>query len=187
MKLKEFLFSNKYGSLRYKISYFFHSKIPFISPGWNTYCNPWYHWWKVRKYFKQPDSHFYCGKITWFFGLPCRHDYYNRILDIHFSALGWKDKWYTPRHEWDPYIAITIFRKWQLIWTFNWADENDNDSITRSMATWEAILDFSYYNKSMKWVVNNHIWGSGIGKDSHNIYITPNLTQEGQRKAVYES
>lgn len=36
MNVKEYLTSKKYGSLRYKLSYFFHSKIPFLSPGWNS-------------------------------------------------------------------------------------------------------------------------------------------------------
>lgn len=121
MNFKEFMFSKKYGSLRYKLSYFFHSKIPFISKGWNEYNNPWYVWWKCRKYFKKPKWRlFNCGKIEWFFGLPCRHDYYNRILDIKFSSLGWKDKYNSPRHEWDPYINIVFLRKWQIFWIFTY-------------------------------------------------------------------
>lgn len=31
MNVKEYLTSKKYGSLRYKLSYFFHSKIPFLA------------------------------------------------------------------------------------------------------------------------------------------------------------
>lgn len=120
MNLKEYLFSKKYGSLRYWVSYFFHSKIPFISPGWNEYKNPWYHWWKAREYFKRPEAHFLFRKRFWTFGLPARRDYYNPVVDIGFHALGWKDKWDSPRHEWDPMIYITFFRTWHLLWIFNW-------------------------------------------------------------------
>lgn len=108
MNLKEYLFSKKYGSLRYRVSYFFHSKIPFISPGWNEYRNPWYYWWKAREYFKRPKAHFLFRKRFWTFGLPIRRDYYNPVIDIGFHALGWKDKWDSPRHEWDPMICITF-------------------------------------------------------------------------------
>lgn len=55
------------------------------------------------------------------FGLPARRDYYNPVIDIGFHALGWKDKWDSPRHEWDPMICITFFRTWHLLWIFNWA------------------------------------------------------------------
>lgn len=87
MNVKEYLTSKKYGSLRYKLSYFFHSKIPFLSPGWNEYRNPWYHWWKARKYFKRPRPTFYLERT---FGLPIRRDYYSPVIGFH--ALGWKDK-----------------------------------------------------------------------------------------------
>lgn len=176
MNFKEFLTSKKYGSLHYKLSYFFHNRIPFLSPGWNEYHNPWYIWWKCRKHFKKPK---WClvrkGRIAWFFGLPCRRDYYNRIFDIHLSALGWKDKFDSPRHEWDPYIAITFLRKWQLCWWFTYIKKGDKDSKTRNLATWEAMLDYLYYGRSIDYCRNNHIWRSGVGKDCHLIYINDNL------------
>lgn len=173
MTLKEKLFSKKYGSLRYKLSYFFDSKIPFISKNWNEYRNPFYHWWKARKYFKRPKAHFRAGKITWFFGFPCNKKYLNLILDIRFSALGWKNKYYDFRHEWDPYISIVFFRKWQLLWIFNWYDKKDENSSTRSMATWEAILDHIYGNYTIKQCIKRHVWGNL--KDDTKITIHLNL------------
>lgn len=160
MILKEKLFSKKYGSLYYRLSYFFKRKIPFISRLWNEYHNPWYHWWKTRKYFKKPNAHFYKGKVRWFFGFPIKDKYLNPIIDIRFNALGWKSKYDSPRHEWDPYISIVFFRKWQLLWIFNWIDKEDKYSNTRSMATWEAMLDYLYYNKSLEYCRKNHIWGT---------------------------
>lgn len=179
MNVKEYLTSKKYGSLRYKLSYFFHSKIPFLSPGWNEYRNPWYHWWKARKYFKRPKAHFLFRKNFWTFGLPIRRDYYSPVIDIGFHALGWKDKWDSPRHEWDPMICITFFRTWHLLWIFNWATKHKKDSITGSMATWEAILDYTRYDKSLSYVVDNHIWS--YDRDGEKVYISivPNMTREG--------
>lgn len=157
MKIKEYLFSKKYGSLQYKLSYFLHYKIPF-SKGWNEHHNPLYHWWKAKKYFKFPNIHFYSGKIKWFFGFPIKKEYLNRILDIRLSSLGYKTKWDEFRHEWDPYISIVLFRKWQLLLVFNWINDDENSNV-RSMATWEALLDHIYYNKSITECINTHIWG----------------------------
>lgn len=187
MNVKEYLTSKKYGSLRYKLSYFFHSKIPFLSPGWNEYRNPWYHWWKARKYFKRPKAHFLFRKNFWTFGLPIRRDYYSPVIDIGFHALGWKDKWDSPRHEWDPMICITFFRTWHLLWIFNWATKHKKDSITGSMATWEAILNYTRYDKSLSYVVDNHIWS--YDRDSEKVYISivPNMTREGLNKYSDES
>lgn len=187
MNVKEYLTSKKYGSLRYKLSYFFHSKIPFLSPGWNEYRNPWYHWWKARKYFKRPKAHFLFRKNFWTFGLPIRRDYYSPVIDIGFHALGWKDKWDSPRHEWDPMICITFFRTWHLLWIFNWATKHKKDSITGSMATWEAILDYTRYDKSLSYVVDNHIWS--YDRDGEKVYISivPNMTREGLNKYSDES
>lgn len=182
MNLKEYLFSKKYGSLRYQVSYFFHSKIPFISPGWNEYRNPWYHWWKAREYFKRPKAHFLFRKRFWTFGLPIRRDYYNPVIDIGFHALGWKDKWDSPRHEWDPMICITFFRTWHLLWIFNWAVKEEKNSFTRSMATWEAILDYSRYNKSIDQVVDNHVWSYEENGEKKYITIIPNMTRKGLQK-----
>lgn len=184
MNVKEYLTSKKYGSLRYKLSYFFHSKIPFLSPGWNEYRNPWYHWWKARKYFKRPRPTFYLERT---FGLPIRRDYYSPVIDIGFHALGWKDKWDSPRHEWDPMICITFFRTWHLLWIFNWATKHKKDSITGSMATWEAILDYTRYDKSLSYVVDNHIWS--YDRDGEKVYISivPNMTREGLNKYSDES
>lgn len=49
-----------------------------------------YVWWKCKDWFQRPYCHIYCGKKIWFFGLPITDRYYNRILDIRFSAVGWK-------------------------------------------------------------------------------------------------
>lgn len=143
---------------------------------WNEYNNPFYYWWKARKYFKRPKIHFIYGKNVWFFGLPVRRDYYNPVISIRSESLGWKWKYDEVRHEWDPYIQICLFRKYHLIWIFNWVNKKDEYSNTRSMATWEAILDYLYNGKTIEECINNHRWiGKWGEKDEYEITIEPNL------------
>ncbi len=143
----------------------------------NEYHNPLMPWWKVRKIFKRPKCHFIYGKNIWFFGMYARRDYYNPIIHINSSALGWKWKYDMVRHEWDPYINITFFRKWHLIWIFNWCDKKDEQSKTRSMATWEAILDYLYNNKTLEECINSHIW-SKVEGESEDITIHKNIREK---------
>ena len=126
----------------------------------NECYNPFYHWWKVRKEFKRPHAHLHTGKIIRLYGMPIRDEFYNKFLDIKFSSLGWKDKYNHPEHEWDPYISIIFFNKFQLLWTFNWTKKNNANSYTRSMATWEAILDRLYFHKSLEECIEDNIWGT---------------------------
>ena len=148
---------------------------------WNEYRNPFYYYWRVRKLFKRPKCHLMRGKNIWFFGLCIRKECYNPILSIKLKGLGWKTKWDEYRHEWDPYIQIRFFRKWDLIWVFNWIDKNDEYSSTRSMATWEAILGYLYEKKDLKQCIDNNQWLSSGDRDNA-ITITPydNLTKLGK-------
>lgn len=143
----------------------------------NEYNNPLYYWWKVRKIFKRPRMHLYIGKRTWFFGMPILDEYYNPIISFNISGLGWKTKYSMVRHEWDPYINIRFFRKWDVIIIFNWVSKHDPNSGIRSMATWEAILDYLYNKKSLRDCIFEHRWGS---KDSRDKVVTikPNIKEK---------
>ncbi len=179
MTLKEFLFSKKYNSLYYRIHYFCKYSIPFISPGWYEYRFPYHHWWKARKIFKRPRIHFIFSKRKmWFYGLPICDKYYNKVLDIRMSVLGYKWKYGSPRHEWDPYISVILFNKYHFLWVFNWVSKLDKDSTTSSMATWEAILDYLYNKIPVDKLVAYHTWSSGIGKDTYDITIRNNMKNE---------
>lgn len=137
---------------------------------WNQYHNPLYYWWKVRKEFKRPKCHFIYGKDLWFFGLYINKNFYNKFIHFRMSGLGWKWKYDEVRHEWDPYIQIVFLRKYHLIWVFNWINPKDKDSYTRSMATWEAILQRIYCKDDLHECIKNNIWGN---KDEF-ITIIPN-------------
>lgn len=154
------------------------SKIRTFIKHWNEYNNPFYVWWKCKDWFLSPSCHIYCGKKTWFFGLPITDRYYNKILDIRFSAVGWKWKYERIEHEWDPYIAITLFKKWQLIFIFNYVVKKDKNSGTRNIATWEAMLDIVYNNKSLCQAVNGHQWYKCPDK-KEVITIKNNLSYDG--------
>lgn len=150
------------------ILYFRYSTV--FSKYWREYHFPLYQWYKARDKFKKPNCHFSCGKPEWFFGWPIRKEYINPIIDIRSSSLGWKSKYDSPRHEWDPYIAITFFRKYRIMWMWNYITD-DNDAV-RSMATWEAMLDYLYFNRTIDWVKENHVWEN---HDKSEIRIDKNL------------
>ena len=140
---------------------------------WNQYHNPYYYWWRVRAYFKRPRVHLaHAGKTTWFYGLPIMNEYYKKILDIRLLGLGWKTKYDEVRHEWDPYLAITILRRYQIIWVWNWIDVKDEHSHVRSIATWEAILDVLYSHVPAQEVESHHQWFASV--DSSKIISIKN-------------
>lgn len=114
---------------------------------WSIYKNPYHYWWQVRKYWKIPKIHLaHIGKITWWYGLPCRTDYYSKYLDIRSSGVGFKHKYDDIRFEWDPYLCFTLFRKWQLIFIWNfypYFTKYNSHLCLESEATWEAILEMT--------------------------------------------
>ena len=173
LSIKEFLFSKKYKSIYWYLSYFFGYRMPF-SKGWNEYRNPLYHWWKMRKYFKRPKIHFFTRKYFYTFGCPARRDWYNPIISFHTTAVGWKEKYDTPRFEWNPMVQIVFFRKYHLVWYICWNKKSSNfDEVTKNQATWEALLGMLYFNQTIKQARNSNVWESERGK----IYIDSNLTK----------
>lgn len=142
-----------------KLKYFFKYNIPFVGH-WNHIHNPYYPWYKARKYFKRPRCKVTIGKKEWFYGFPfdC---WLNKIIDIRFSSLGWKDKYDSPRHEWNPYIAITFFNKWWIVFTFGYFDY---DTSTRNDATYEAMLDYLFYDIPLDELVGRHTWEKSTGE-----------------------
>lgn len=121
----------------------------------NEYRNPYYWWWKVRKYWKRPKMHLaHVGKITWWYGLPCNTELYNKYFSVKLMGLGWKNKHDAACFEWNPYLCFTLFRKWQLIfmWSFRphfiKSDSNFHGTIENEL-TWEAIVEMVWKNKTV--------------------------------------
>lgn len=103
--------------------------------------NPLRTWWKVRKWFRIPKPSIYFGHII--SGLPCELP--DKWIKLHSYDVTWKDKYDSPRFEFTPQINLELFKKYQLLLTFQ---TNNND------VQWETILDIVYYNKSLKDAIN---------------------------------
>lgn len=67
-----------------------------------------------------------------------------KILEINSYDLMWKDKWNSPRHEFNPRINISIFNRLHIYIYFTVNDDSMTD-----MVYWEAALYWLYYRKSL--------------------------------------
>lgn len=94
----------------------------------------------VKKYFRNIKP-----KFQWEFGKRRKA----KILELNAFNLTWKDKWNSPRHEYNPRIFFSLFNYIHLYieWTLG-------DSI-EDMVYWEAILDWIYYDKSLQEACTN--------------------------------
>lgn len=153
-----------------KLTRWFKFERPFCKT-WNEYRNPFYVWWKCRKVFKFPYVHLYVGRVTWFFGMPITRDIYNRVIDFRMSAVGWKLKYDSVVHEWDPYIVLTFFRKWQIMLVFNYVVKGDKMSAFRNIETWEAMLEMIHNKYTIDEVTKQHT----LQDNKELITITNNL------------
>ena len=137
---------------------------------WNEYKNPFYYWWKVRKLFKFKYK-LYVGEYHWSFG-----DYIRESpVALRFIALGWKTKYGSFRHEWNPCIYFKFF-KWQIRFIIG--------PIKEGTWYWETILDWVYNNGKLTFAecVNNNTWGSlSKGDAKNNVFLDNLLTKKGKK------
>ena len=83
-------------------------------------------------------------------------------IKFKITGLGWKDKYETPRHEWDPSFIIYFF-KWQFC--IFWRAPSINKF--RDDLYWEMILWYLYYsNKDIKRAEETWGWVDGVTKES---------------------
>lgn len=66
-----------------------------------------------------------------------------------------------------------------MIFIFNYITKDDEDSSTRNIATWEAMLDMVYNNKTLYQVVNRHQWCKSVDNRKEVITIKDNLSYDG--------
>jgi len=80
-------------------------------------------------------------------------------IKVYWHGLGWKDKFDTPRHEWNPAFYIFVFH-WQFV--IHWTEPNDfSDSY------WEQILWYIVYsNKDIKKAEETWPWTNMNTKQS---------------------
>lgn len=94
----------------------------------------------VKKYFRDIKP-----KFQWYFGKRNKA----KILEINSFDLTWKDKWNSPRHEFNPHIFFSLFNYIHLYVEWTLGDSMED------MVYWEAILDWMYYGKSLQEACTN--------------------------------
>lgn len=96
---------------------------------------------KVKKYFRPLKPRF-----QWSFGYS---KWKPIILEFNLFDVTWKDKYNSPRHEYNPRLILSLFRCVHLYveWTLKDGMED--------MVYWEAILDWMYYGKSLQEACTN--------------------------------
>lgn len=134
--------------------------------------NPFKTWWKVRKWFKFPKPSIYFGPIV--SGLP--YGLPDKWIELYIYDVTWKDKYNSPRFEFTPQINLNLFKKYQLLLTFQTSDD---------YLYWETILDIIYYNKSLKEAVDRNTWET-CNKEKINAFTRGFLTPKGERIYLYE-
>lgn len=134
--------------------------------------NPFKTWWKVRKWFKFPKPSIYFGPIV--SGLP--YGLPDKWIELYIYDVTWKDKYNSPSFEFTPQINLNLFKKYQLLLTF----QTSGDYLY-----WETILDIIYYNKSLKEAVDRNTW-ENCNKEKINAFTKGFLTPKGERIYLYE-
>lgn len=94
----------------------------------------------VKKYFRDIKP-----KFQWKFGKRRKA----KILELNAFDLTWKDKWNSPRHEYNPHIFFSLFNYIHLYVEWTLGDSMED------MVYWEAILDWMYYGKSLQEACTN--------------------------------
>jgi len=94
---------------------------------------------------------------------------YGKLLSISIhNEVKWKDKYYTPRYEENPFISIGLFNKYFFNWTWKlpphiescWIDNDDY---------WEQALWYAYYcNKDIKKAKETWPWTGEDNKTTWN-------------------
>lgn len=115
--------------------------------------NPFKTYNKIRKYFRPLKAKCQLTKLK---GREAK------ILSINAFDLMWKDKWSSPRHEFNPRIEISLFNyfHWRIDFTLG-DDETMND-----MVYWEAALWWLYYKKPLHKAIKSSTGWSHYNKET---------------------
>lgn len=116
--------------------------------------NPFKTYNKIKKYFLPLKL-----KFVWGFGKGNKA----KILVINSFDVCWKDKWNSPRHEWNPRIMISLFNHIHLYIDFTLDDGGMTD-----MVYWEIALNWLYYEKDLAKAVKLSSGWSQYNKDTES-------------------
>lgn len=122
---------------------------------WNIceYGNPFFYIKNCPIWLKKPKFKWYIGKY-----IPKYGDYANSIIGFWYDGLGWKDKYDSPRFEWNPYILLKIFK-----WCIRLDIVSPNNINNDEDIYWETLLDAIEYNKDFKTCIKENTWFSDNG------------------------
>lgn len=165
---------------------------------WN-FENPLKTWWKARKYFKFPKVKIYFSSNKYSYPYATS-SWQGKILDINIHDVYWKDKYDSPRHEYNPLIYICLFQKFALWITFTMTYRDElNDIKDGSIEYWEYILEWLYYQnrKTLKcystWISDSLVykkvdWGEDHSKDiiTPYKYIIPCIAMSLNKRGIKE-
>lgn len=108
---------------------------------------------KIKKYFKPIKP-----KFQWTF----RRANDAKIFLLEAYDLMWKDKYNSPRHEFNPRIFISLFNYVHLCIHWTLGDSMDD------MVYWEAALNWLYYEKNLPTAIKESTgwtqWNEETGK-----------------------
>lgn len=96
--------------------------------------NPFKTYNKVKKYFKPIAVRFEMG---------FKKSNKAKLLEVCSYDLMWKDKFGSPRHEFNPRIMLSLFNYIHLYVWFNVEDSLSD------MVYWESILTWIYYDRGL--------------------------------------
>lgn len=97
-----------------------------------------------------------------------------KILEINSFDLMWKDKYNSPRHEYNPKIFISIFNFIHIYINYIVNDDSIND-----MVYWETALYWLYYNNTLEEAIKNASgWTEYDGIQECYILINPKVLKE---------
>lgn len=126
------------------------------------YCyftNPLQQYNLVKKYFKPLTRQVQFG--------PVYSKNYSKFIDFRVYDVTWKDKYDSPRHEYDPCISLVLFNKWKVFIDWKFIDFNGED---HSCEYWEAALSFLYYKKDLYTAVKENTGWYSYNVDGEKVY-----------------
>lgn len=95
---------------------------------------------KAKKYFRKIKTKF---KIS-FYKNNC-----SKIIDFTSFDITWKDKYNSPRHEFNPRIQLSLFNYIHFVLEFILSKDD-----LENMVCWESILNWLFYNKNLQESIN---------------------------------
>lgn len=128
---------------------------------------------KIKKYFKPIKP-----KFQIYFGLGNAA----KIIELNIFDLTWKDKWNSPRHEFNPRLRFSLFNIIHIYieWTLKQDSMDD-------MVYWEIALNWLYYGKDLAKAVKLSSGWSQYNPDTDSYDIIKFEVLKPKYQQLYDS